>query len=507
MNAIVIGAGVSGLTSAALLAKAGHKVTVYEQSGEIGGVTALARKNGFCWEQGPLLLGDLMPGERAYEILKSLGITLETERDDRGIVLPDYDMWHPEVYEGPCWRRERLKKLFPDEARGIDAYYNFYDHMVQLSDLGAQKHKSKNPLIPLKMALIYAKVKKYENWSAQQLMEHFFRSEKVRALFIGILADVCVAPSEFTALGVPFFNIETAFDKRIPLEENGRKVRNGYCYIKGGVNRIAEALADVVTKNGGTILTSRTVEKVLIEGNRARGVRLKGGTTETADIVIGSGGGREMFYDLVGREHLDEKYLHILETYRPMESVFMVHLGVDIDPLQYQKSALCYYYRTYDIEGAIKKLRAGVYHEGDEGFLIYVPSHHSPQMAPEGCHCVTIYTVAPDTLAQGSWEDRAEGYADKIIRLAEEYIPGLSSHIREKLIMTPVESRRLMYLKKSAFGGIVPIMGVQNPPHVTPVKGLYFVGQQSENAGGVSTVLIGAYSTYQTILSQSLGQN
>ena len=56
---------------------------------------------------------------------------------------------------------------------------------------------------------------------------------------------------------------------------------------------------------------------------------------------------------MVGKELSDEEFLKILAEHRAMESVFMVHLGVDINPLEYQKAALCYYYKTYDLEGAI----------------------------------------------------------------------------------------------------------------------------------------------------------
>ena len=45
-----------------------------------------------------------------------------------------------------------------------------------------------------------------------------------------------------------------------------------------------------------------------------------------------------------------------------MESVFMVHLGIDFDPSRFQRAALCYYYLTYDIEGAIIEMREGHYH-------------------------------------------------------------------------------------------------------------------------------------------------
>ena len=83
--------------------------------------------------------------------------------------------------------------------------------------------------------------------------------------------------------------------------------------------------------------------------------------------------------------------------------------------------------------------------------------------------------------------------------MAEKHLPGLEKHIIEKRIMTPVDYRKLAHLKKSAFGGIVPINGIKNPTHKTPVSGLYFVGQQSENGGGVFAVMMGAKDTWHLI--------
>ena len=105
-KAIIVGAGLGGLTMAALLAKDGWKVTVYDKNSKVGGVCALAEKNGYKWEQGPLILGDMLPGESVYELLASLGIRLPTVRADRGIEMPDYPMWRPDEYEGPYWRRD-----------------------------------------------------------------------------------------------------------------------------------------------------------------------------------------------------------------------------------------------------------------------------------------------------------------------------------------------------------------------------------------------------------------
>ncbi|MBQ4208698.1 MAG: hypothetical protein II621_10375, partial [Clostridia bacterium] len=87
--------------------------------------------------------------------------------------------------------------------------------------------------------------------------------------------------------------------------------------------------------------------------------------------------------------------------------------------------------------------------------------------------------------------------ADDLIRLAERQLPGLSSHIVTKKIVTAEDYRVLTHMKKSSFGGAVPIRDQQNPPHITPVKNLIFVGQQSENGGGVPIVFNGAVQAYE----------
>ena len=65
--------------------------------------------------------------------------------------------------------------------------------------------------------------------------------------------------------------------------------------------------------------------------------------------------------------------------------------------------------------------------------------------------------------------------------------------------MSPVAFRKLTHLKKSAFGGLTLIRDAPAPAHVTPVKGLYFVGAQSESKGGVAGVLMGAKRAFDQI--------
>ncbi len=179
----------------------------------------------------------------------------------------------------------------------------------------------------------------------------------------------------------------------------------------------------------------------------------------------------------------------------------MVQLGIDFDPTPYQPAALCYYYQTQDLEGAVKRLRTGDYHEGKEGYLIYIPSLHSPSLAPDGKYAVTIYTVAPDVLASGTWRERKEELADKLIAEAETHIPGLRQHMLTSLILTPEDYRQRTGQKHHSFGGVPPVIGNKPPAHKTPIQNLWFIGAQSESTGGVLNVMTGAQKVAKRILA------
>ena len=500
MKVCVIGAGLAGLTFAALACRDGHEVTVIEKNSVPGGVVALAKKDGFSFEQGPLILTDILPGEQLHSFLKTLDIELETVRADRGIAVPGIEIWHPDEYAGKYWRREKLKELFPEDAAGIDEYYRFYDALMHIRFLSNQEQTT---LTKLRTVLTFLRIKKYEPLSAEEFTCRLFKNEKLRIIFTGIFADFCAAPSEVPCFMIPFVNIETAYEKRIPLEKNGKLYYAGFANFKGGCQKLPEALAAYIEAHGGTIRYDTVAEKVLIDEGSVTAVRLAGGEEIPADAVTGCGSALDFFNKTVGLEHLDEEYKTILNTFRPMEAVFMLHLGVDFDPMQFLPEPLCYYYGSCDLPGAVDKLRNGIYHNGDDGYLIFVPSVHAPEMAPEGCHCVTIYTVAPDTLKEGTWSEHAQEYADRLIELAEKQLPGLRGHIVTKKIMTAEDYREFTHMSKSSFGGTVPVRDLSNPPHVTPVKNLYFIGQQSENGGGVTAVINGARDAYSAFEAQN----
>jgi len=489
MQVVIIGSGVAGLTAGGYLTQSGCKVKIFEQFDEIGGVTATLKKDGFSWDLGPMLLRGFGPGEPGGVILDELGITdkVTLERYDRGIVMPDFELWHPKEYKGPYWRREYLKDIFPDETDGLDRYYEYYDRIMDLMALRYRATKArglKKLFLKLWTWRAFAPIKHMRGWSAEDAMNHFFKGPELKGLFTGILADYVVKPSEFIGLGIPALNIETAFEKRIPLQYTKAGPRPSYNHVIGGCEKLVEALAGAVTDHGGEIFTSSPVEKIIVEDNKVTGVRLKNGHVEPADLVVASGGARETYFDLIGKEHLTDEFIERVDDVPLMESIHMVHLGIDFDTLPYLPSTLCYYYGTYDVEDAVKRCQNSQYHEGDDGFLIYVPSIHSPEMAPPGHHAVTVYTIAPNNLDKGTWAEREKELTDKLLEKAEKIIPDLRKRAKVTVVMTPDDFKKRVHVKRHGFGGRAPVMGKKGGPHKAPISGMWFVGSQSEKESG-----------------------
>jgi phytoene dehydrogenase-like protein len=105
-------------------------------------------------------------------------------------------------------------------------------------------------------------------------------------------------------------------------------------------------------------------------------------------------------------------------------------------------------------------------------------------MAPEGHHAVTVYTIAPNNLSKGTWDERKDELTGKLLAEAEKIIPGLRKRSRITVVMTPEDFKKRVRVDYHGFGGRAPVMGKKGGPHRAPVKGLWFIGSQSEKEGG-----------------------
>ncbi len=508
MRVNIIGTGISGLVMGALLSKSGYEAHLYEQNEDIGGVTGGLHKNGYHWDLGQLILEGLGPGEQAGKVIDELGLRdkLKIIPADRIYVFPDFTIKPPEEYHGAWWRRDFFIRQFPWEKRGIKKYFRYYKRMMEivtLARLGGESEGIKAVFYKMamyaKLLPLLSKVK----WSAKQLMDYYFESPEIKAALTSILADFVVRPEEFQGLGVALVNPEPAFDCRVPLKLSWCGRQPSYSYIDGGCRTLVNLLAEVIRAHGGQIHTKCEVVAIKTRGKRVVGIELADGTVQEGDIVIASGGAKETFNKLLEPGELDGSFQEIIDNLPMMESIFMLQLGLDIDPSQYLESGVNYFYLTYDISGGVDNLTKGIYHEGRDGFLICNPTIYSPQSAPEGRYAVTLYTVAPNRVSGYEWADQKEIMAEKLLDLAEEKIPGLKDHIVEMEILTPEDFRKITLQQHHSFGGCAPVMNKKTVPHRTPIEGLWFIGAQSESGAGVNNAVEGTWRVSKMIINHN----
>lgn len=498
MTTIVIGSGMAGLTAAATLVQHGCSVTLLEQNPQPGGVTQGYQQDGFAWDLGQLLIMGLGPDEPVGRILKKLGVLdrIQVVKDDRGYIFPDFELRKPEEYDGIQWRINALKRLFPADAPGLDRYWNDYLRFTRLMTYGDRIETSTGLSSQISKARLYLSLLPFltrKDWNVQRLMESYFQSPQLRSVFISILADFFTPPSQFPGLGVFALNPESSFEKRMPKILAPDTIQTDHYSILGGIRTLVDALVTRIEELGGKVITNCTVEHILVENGRVVGIMTRDGQRIETELIIASGGARETFLGLIGDEYLTPELARTVRQTPLMDSVFMVHLGLDYDPRPHVHGVCTYFYGTYDIESGIAEAHQGIYHGGEKGFVVHVPSLHSPSMAPSGMHAITIYTIAPDTLKDGNWEISKYAYAKQLIAHAEYHIPGLSQHILTQVIITPVEFRRIAHTAHHAFGGLAPIQGSPRVAHHTPVQNLYFIGAQSESGGGVNNVIASSH--------------
>jgi all-trans-retinol 13,14-reductase len=123
-DAIVIGSGIGGMTTAASLSKVGHRVLLLEQYPTLGGLSHSFTIGGFTWDAGIHYLSGVAPGDPARDLLDWLSDT-PIEFTSLGAI---YDNLHigdaePLALSRPLEAQERdLKDRFPEEAKAIEAW-------------------------------------------------------------------------------------------------------------------------------------------------------------------------------------------------------------------------------------------------------------------------------------------------------------------------------------------------------------------------------------------------
>jgi all-trans-retinol 13,14-reductase len=483
-DAVVVGAGLGGLTAGALLADAGLKVTVFEQHVVAGGFAHHWLRKGrdgdarpvFRFDGGVHDVSGWWDGGPVHGLFERLGLLerIDWRRLDHRFVT-DGEVF--DVARGWDAYVAQLAARFPADAAGIRSA------LADLRAIHAAMYSSASqrcgvPGAPrsveamLEFARSHPLAVQWMDRSFDAFLEAHITGAQARRALGGLAGYVTDSRGSVTVAAMaPLF---------------GYFLHGGY-YPAGGSGQIANALVEAIERRGGRVRLKSPVAKVLVERGAARGVALATGETIFGSAVVMNADFLAATTKLVDPALWPDEFRARIAGTRPACSALAVHLGV---------------------RGTFPGLRPIVHVSGARGGVeIVIPSQVDPSAAPRGYSTVEIIRLEPQDAAQ-RWfdrplleDDRAErrssrylarkrAVADELIRAAEQALPDLSQRIVYRTVATPLTFRRYDW---STAGAIYGCRGAPTPfPSKSPIPGLVFAGAITHGPGVEAVMISGA---------------
>jgi all-trans-retinol 13,14-reductase len=317
-DAVVVGAGLAGLTAGAYLAAAGTRVLVLDAGDVVGGSShVFRRKNEWEFDVGVHHLGNCGPDGLLPMVLRGLAL------EDRIEFLP-FDPDRLETYVLPGLKLEAPKGLdryeemligaFPQDARGIRRF------MRVMRGIGGALDRAAVPSSLRDLGAFGVRAPQWAAWAfvpLQRLYDLCGLSQR---------AQLVLSTSNVSYLAPP---------SRAPVGMHAAFmwdfIEKGGTYPRGGGQVFAAHLTDVVQTHGGAVRTQARVEEIVITGGRVSGVRLTDGESIDAPVVLSAADVKRTFLDLVSREHLKLRTVRRVDGGRMCQPYFTAYLGVDLD--------------------------------------------------------------------------------------------------------------------------------------------------------------------------------
>jgi len=504
-DAIVIGAGHNGLTTAAYLAKAGKKVLVLERRHVLGGAAVTEEiYPGFKYSVCSYVVSLLRP-----EVIREL----ELPKYDLEIIpldstftpLPDGD--HLLRSGDHAQTRREIARHSTTDA---EAYEQYGQLMVQMAmavkpllGMIPPDPTTWNPKDLLGLArlgnhfrglgekLLYD-LTKLMTASSADFLDEWFETDALKATMSasGIIGTFMGPRSPGTAyvlLHHYMGELDGAF--------------RSWGFARGGMGTISRVIADAARHHGAEINTQAGVDRVLVRNGRAYGVALESGEEFEAKVIVSGVDPKRTFLKMVGTSHLDADFFKQVSDYKIRGSSAKVNLALDALPSftsmpgkgPHLAGAISISPSLDYIEQAYDDAKYGNFSRRPYMDII-LPSMLDPSMAPPGKHVMSIFVqYAPYHLESGTWAEQRDAFGDMVVETLSEYAPNLKDIILHRQIVTPWDLEQEFGLTEgNIFQGeltldqlffLRPVPGWAK--YRTPIKNLYMCGACTHPGGGV----------------------
>jgi phytoene desaturase len=488
-SAIVIGAGIGGIASAARLARAGFRVKVLEKNGEPGGRTGQIRREGHRFDIGPTLF--LMP-EVWEETYAALGERMSDHLDLRRID-PTYT-----VHFDSGLRLQLTANLgaMQSQLEAVErtAFSGFLGYMAEASQhykVSLERFVGRNfktlldYFSPRNLPLLFqlkALQKHHANTS------RFFKDERLQAAFT----------FQNMYLGLSPFDAPATYSLLQYTE-----LAEGVWYPIGGMYRAIESLTAIAEKLGVEFHYNSPVRELRVGRARVDSVVAEGGKEYAADVIVGNADLPYIYNQLLPENGEAQR----LEQLRYTCSTIMFYWGVD---KQYPQLGHHNVFLAGDYRNSFDRIFRDLTLPDDPSFYVHAPARTDPEAAPDGQD--TLYVLVPvGHMARDrkqDWNALVKHARETVLgRLAREMqITDLEQHLKFEIVYQPQVWKDRFNLQKGAAFGLshnfaqVGYLRPQNRHR--RFKNLYFAGASTHPGTGLPIVLLSAKLAVERILEE-----
>jgi phytoene dehydrogenase-like protein len=504
-DAIVIGGGHNGLTTAAYLGRAGKKVLVLEKRYILGGaavteevfpgfkfsvcsyVVSLMKANVIRELKLPKFGLEILPLESTFTPLENDYLLRTADSDQTYREIARHSLRDAEAYTrfGPLMGqigmavRPILETIAPNAIRpSISDLFNTKKLLDHVKTLSSEQFEYLTKLMTM---------------SSADFLDEWFEFEPLKATMsasgiIGTFMGPRSPGSAYVMLHHYMGDIDGAF--------------RAWGFQRGGTGEVSMAIARSAEHFGVEIKTEAAVNNVIIKNNKAVGVALDNGDEFHSDIVISGLDPKQTFLNLVNENELPSEFVRDIKNFRIRGSSGKVNLALDGLPNFTCLPGDGHHLRgamsispSYDyLENAYDDAKYGNFSK--KPFMdVILPSVLDPEMAPPGKHVMSCFVQYAPYNINGGWNDqKREAFGDAVVNALAEYAPNIKDIILHRQVLTPSDLESTFGLTEgNIFHGELTIQqlfslrpAVRWADYTTPIRNYYQCGSGTHPGGGIT---------------------
>ncbi len=505
-DAIVVGAGHNGLTTAAFLAKAGLDVVCVEKNDYIGGA-AVSRELHKDWIYSncsyvcsllrPEIFRALELHKHGLQITPFGGSVQFMENGDYFGAYHDPEVAYREmarfsrrdadmykVYRADTMRQCRFIRDFLLSTAPDPTSFKPRD-LLELMHIGGKFWEMGEDRM-------YETIR-FWTMSVAEYLDQYFETDIIKTAKSGsgIIG---------TALGVHSPGTAYVLLHHYMGEVDGNV--GSWGFARGGMGAVSGSIASAFQAHGGELRTEAGVDKIIVQGGKAQGVALENGEEIKGRLVVSAMDVKRTFLKCMAKSDLPEHFVRRVENFKIRGSSGKVNIALDglpefpalPDNSTLMHSDFHFIDTMEKMERAYDDWKAGTWSK-DPYVDCVIPTLSDPTMAPPGKHFMSVFVqYCPHQIDGRAWtSEEKDAFGQTVIDQIANYSPNFKDLILHMEVRTPEDiEREIGITEGNIFHGELtmdqllfnrPVPGYAQ--YRSPVEGLYMCGSSTHPGGGV----------------------